>query len=89
MSLAASSGEDVSREQLEALKSKFDLLQGDRKAYFETYEATKKARGATGGRSVFFLPPAPVCPLCCGNSTINGSVNNALTFLACSQMMCS
>lgn len=39
----AASGDEVTREQLESLKQKFDLLQGDRKAYFETYEATKKA----------------------------------------------
>jgi hypothetical protein len=39
-------GDEVSREQLESLKNKFDLLQGDRKAYFETYEATKKSNDA-------------------------------------------
>mmetsp|Transcript_65171 Transcript_65171/g.157755 ORF Transcript_65171/g.157755 Transcript_65171/m.157755 type:complete len:597 (+) Transcript_65171:202-1992(+) len=35
-------GGDISREQLNALRSKFQLLEGDRKAYFETYENTKK-----------------------------------------------
>jgi hypothetical protein len=36
-------GTEITREQLDILRNKFDLLQGDRKAYFETYEATKKA----------------------------------------------
>lgn len=31
-------GGDITREQLESLKTKFQLLEGDRKAYFETYE---------------------------------------------------
>jgi chaperonin cofactor prefoldin len=37
---------EITREQLEALRTKFDLLQGDRKAYFETYEATKRSNEA-------------------------------------------
>ena len=37
---------EITREQLDALRTKFDLLQGDRKAYFETYEATKRSNEA-------------------------------------------
>lgn len=33
---------DITREQLDELKTKFQLLEGDRKAYFETYETTKR-----------------------------------------------
>ena len=36
-------GTEITREQLDILRNKFDLLKDDRKAYFETYEATKKA----------------------------------------------
>ena len=28
--------DDITRDQLELLKAKFDVLQGERKAYFET-----------------------------------------------------
>lgn len=35
-------GGDITREQLDELKTKFQLLEGDRKAYFETYETTKR-----------------------------------------------
>ncbi|MDR3742036.1 MAG: hypothetical protein P4L40_23695 [Terracidiphilus sp.] len=34
---------EITREQLDALRTKFDMLQSDRRAYFETYEATKHA----------------------------------------------
>jgi hypothetical protein len=34
--------EEITREQLNALKDKFELVQGDRKAFFDTYETTKK-----------------------------------------------
>lgn len=34
--------QEVTREQLEGLRNKFELLQGDRKAYFETYETQKR-----------------------------------------------
>ena len=37
---------DVSREDFENLRQKFQLLEGDRKAYFETYEQTKKQNDA-------------------------------------------
>jgi hypothetical protein len=37
-----SSIEEITREQLNALKEKFDLVQGDRRAFFDTYETTKK-----------------------------------------------
>lgn len=37
---------EITREQLDALRTKFDLLQGDRKAYFETYETTKRSNEA-------------------------------------------
>ena len=34
--------EEITREQLNALKDKFELVQGDRRAFFDTYETTKK-----------------------------------------------
>lgn len=37
-----SSIEEITREQLNALKDKFELVQGDRRAFFDTYETTKK-----------------------------------------------
>ena len=45
--------EEITREQLTALKEKFELVQGDRRAFFDTYETTKKnnevRRGANSG----------------------------------------
>lgn len=35
--------EEITREQLEALKEKFELVKGDRRAFFDTYETTKRA----------------------------------------------
>lgn len=37
---------EVTREDFENLRNKFQLLEGDRKAYFETYEQTKKQNDA-------------------------------------------
>lgn len=34
--------QEITREQLNALKEKFELVQGDRRAFFDTYETTKK-----------------------------------------------
>lgn len=34
---------EITREHLDKLRARFDELQGDRKAYFDTYEATKRA----------------------------------------------
>lgn len=47
-------GGDITREQLESLKTKFQLLEGDRKAYFETYEK----------RCVQLCVPVCVCAEC-------------------------
>ena len=42
LSSARAPADDITRDQLELLKAKFDVLQGERKAYFETYESTKR-----------------------------------------------
>jgi len=57
-----SSIEEITREQLNALKDKFELVQGDRRAFFDTYETTKKnneVRTARGGSELPRAGPAP------------------------------
>lgn len=54
-------GGDITREQLESLKTKFQLLEGDRKAYFETYET----------RCVQLCVPVCVCAaVCCTDHVV-------------------
>ena len=40
--MARSGGDEITREQLDALKEKFDLVRDDRRSFFGTYEATKR-----------------------------------------------
>jgi chromosome segregation ATPase len=44
---AAPTPAEVTKEDFDSLRQKFQLLEGDRKAYFETYEQTKKQNDAT------------------------------------------